>query len=224
MRQSDGEEERAKHEYWKYKKLLKSGNEKMILRYFPTLSTTFMYQGYTPALQKIRPLWEKKLPGGELKTRLIATFDKFERFQPGKPAPEFHLQDVTGKERTLSEFRGKIVVIDVWATWCSGCMYHLPEYIAIAKKYAGRDDIVFIGVSQDRNQDDWKRGIKQKGAEGLLNLFASPAFGRDFNIPGIPHYMVIDAKGNYVISKITDQGEHLSGVEKVVKQALNKKK
>lgn len=212
--------------YRKYKILLESGHEKMMLRYFPCLKITFLYGGYTLALKRIRPLLNKHLPEGELKDELMTIYERYDRYLPGKPAPEFCMVDLTGKERTLKDFAGKIAVFDVWATWCSGCVAHLPDFVNLAKKYEGRDDIVFIAVSQDRNHNDWKKGVERLKASSLVNLFCSATFAKDYNIPGIPLYMIIDEEGKFITSKvpINALGDKLEGVEKLIEETLKKRK
>lgn len=63
----------------------------------------------------------------------MARFQRAERVEPGKPAPAFTMKDAHDKEHSLKDYRGKILVIDVWATWCSGCVAKLPYYVKIAE-------------------------------------------------------------------------------------------
>lgn len=221
-----GKEENDKYAYEKYKELLESGNKEVILKYFPYLRSVFMYSGYTPALKRIRPLLEQKMPEGKEKDELMVRFERAERVEPGKPAPAFTMKDASGKERSLSDYRGKILVVDVWATWCSGCVAKLPYYVKLAEKYKGRNDIEFITVSQDRNWDDWQKGIVRLKATALTNLFERGSFAEDYNIPGIPLYMIIDEEGNFIISKVSLStiGDHLEGLEKLIEEILNKRK
>lgn len=221
-----GEEMEDEYIYERYKELLESGNEKAILNYFPSLRTVFMYDGYAPSLRRIRPLLEQKMPEGKEKDELMARFERVERVEPGQSAPAFTMKDAHGKERSLSDYRGKILVIDVWATWCSGCVAKLPYYIKLAEKYKERKDIEFITVSQDQNWDAWQKGIVRLKATGLTNLFESGTFAEDYNIPGIPLYMVIDEEGKFITSRVPldSIGEHLEGLEKVIEETLSKRK
>lgn len=67
---------------------------------------------------------------------------------PGRPAPAWKLMDVDGKPVSLSQFRGKVVILDFWATWCPPCRTEIPGYIALQKKY-GSEGLAVIGVSVD---------------------------------------------------------------------------
>lgn len=63
-------------------------------------------------------------------------------------APDFSLKDVNGKDVTLSQFKGRIVVLDFWATWCPPCRMSIPELVGLQKEFRGRG-LVVIGVSLD---------------------------------------------------------------------------
>jgi len=73
--------------------------------------------------------------------------------EPKKPL-DLTVTDVTGKKITLSDYRGNVVVIDLWATWCGYCVEEMPEIVAYQKE-AEQEDIPlqFIGLSVDRPQD-----------------------------------------------------------------------
>ena len=133
--------------------------------------------------------------------------------------------DAEGKEYTFAQFRGKIIVIDVWATWCSSCLAKMPDFIALRDRYAGRDDIVFITVSIDRKdaRDSWLATIERRRMEGLLNLtpdceFQSQ-FESDYHISGIPRYIVIDKEGCIVTAYAPPPG---GGLDEVITKAYDR--
>src|SRR6266700_259737 len=70
-----------------------------------------------------------------------------------KAAPDFTLRDSTDTPVKLSDYRGRVVLLDFWATWCHGCMTEIPWYIEFQQKYEQRG-LVVIGVSMD--DDGWK--------------------------------------------------------------------
>src|SRR5450432_1504901 len=70
-----------------------------------------------------------------------------------KAAPEFMLQDSSGKTMTLKDYRGKVLLLDFWATWCHGCKEEIPWFAGFHEKYASKG-LSVVGVSLDA--DGWK--------------------------------------------------------------------
>ena len=64
-------------------------------------------------------------------------------------APNFTLPDLTGKSVTLSDYRGKTVIVDFWATWCAPCVYQIPVLNSVWEDHRDRADLVVLGVSID---------------------------------------------------------------------------
>jgi len=73
--------------------------------------------------------------------------------QVGRPAPDFTLHDSAGSPVKLSAYKGKVVLLDFWATWCTGCKVEIPWYVEFQNKYRN-DGLAAIGVSMD--DDGWK--------------------------------------------------------------------
>ncbi len=66
----------------------------------------------------------------------------------GQPAPVFSLQDVSGKALDLAAYRGKVVLLDFWATWCAPCLTEIPHFVDLQKRYRDRG-VQIIGISLD---------------------------------------------------------------------------
>lgn len=78
----------------------------------------------------------------------------------GSIAPEFRLKGPDGKELALSDFRGKYVVLDFWASWCGDCRRDIPNIKALYEKYSPKG-VEFVGVSFDDNAERWQNAIKE---------------------------------------------------------------
>ncbi len=115
-------------------------------------------------------------------------------------AADFTYPDRNGKLVSLSDFRGKVVLVDVWATWCGPCRAEIPHLVKLEKEMEGKD-VVFIGVSIDQKKDHrkWLEVLEQEGLSGV-QLFAgvSPQIMKDYKFTTIPRFMVFDREGKVV--------------------------
>ena len=111
-------------------------------------------------------------------------------------APVWVLRDVEGREVKSSDYLGKVVVVDFWATWCPPCRKEIPDYIAWQKKYAERG-LVILGLSLDEAPSS---DVKAFGAKMKINyplLMADAATAEAFGgVEGLPTAFVIDREGN----------------------------
>jgi peroxiredoxin len=119
---------------------------------------------------------------------------------PGKEAADFSYPDVDGKTHSLSEYRGKVVLLDIWATWCGPCRKEFPALKKLATEMHN-SDLLFLGISIDAPKDK-KRWAEMIASEALpcVQLLAGPdqKFSDSYKINSIPRYIVIDKKGNIV--------------------------
>ncbi|WP_222536867.1 TlpA family protein disulfide reductase [Pedobacter polysacchareus] len=129
-----------------------------------------------------------------------------EQFAPdtafiGKSAYDFSLPDVNGKTVSMKDFKGKVVLIDVWATWCGPCKAQMPFLKEVEEAYKGNSNIVFVGISVDSEsvKQKWLDMIKDKGLDGIQLLDNSgKSFAKKYKIAAIPRFLLIDKKGNWV--------------------------
>lgn len=121
---------------------------------------------------------------------------------PGLPGYEFTYKDIEGKNVSFSDFRGKIVYIDAWATWCGPCRAEIPSLKKLEKEFHGKD-IVFVSISLDKSKDTekWKRFVREKELTGI-QLISDDAFNtslaRDYKINSIPRFLLFDKEGKIV--------------------------
>ncbi|MHC4325873.1 MAG: HEAT repeat domain-containing protein, partial [Planctomycetota bacterium] len=110
----------------------------------------------------------------------------------GKTAPPFTLKDLNGKQVSLSDFKGKVVLLDFWATWCGPCRRVIPHLEALHKKYK-EQGLVIIGMNNERNHDKVRAFAKEQMSYIVL-LDADEQF-KAYGIRGIPAAFYIDREG-----------------------------
>lgn len=132
--------------------------------------------------------------------KLTALFDSWASLMPGNMAPDFTTVDLEGNEKKLSDFRGKYVYIDVWATWCGPCKQEIPFLKEMDKTFEGQE-LVILSVSIDDSQEPWKKMVNEEALTGT-HVFIEGAWGstlvKDYKIAGIPRFMLVDPDGKIV--------------------------
>ena len=128
-----------------------------------------------------------------------------------RPAPAWSLKDVDGREVRSSDFKGKVVLVDFWATWCAPCRKEMPEYSAWQKKYADRG-LVILGLSLDEAEP---AEVKKVGAALKVSyplIMAEPDVAESFgDFKGLlPTAYLIDREGNirHVKTGLTDMAAY----------------
>ena len=114
-------------------------------------------------------------------------------------APGITLNDINGKKVSLSDFKGKVVYLDLWASWCGPCLYEMSHSQDVKAKYRENPEVVFLYISIDSDQDAWKRMVKKKNIHGIhLNSKGGKEDDviNKFKANTIPRYILIDKNGN----------------------------
>ncbi len=116
----------------------------------------------------------------------------------GKPAPDFTLKTLDGKTLTLSELRGKTVVLNFWATWCPPCKVELPWFVELQKQY-GPQGLQIVGISEDEGgKDKVAQFVKEMGVNYTIAVddnSVSPKYG---DVEDLPTTFYIDRSGKIV--------------------------
>ena len=154
------------------------------------------YDQYLSGMEK----YGKYLVTPSLKEMAEAVGTKLYNTRPGGVAADFTYPDVNGKMVSLSDFKGKVVLVDVWATWCGPCRGEIPHLKKLEEEMHGKD-VVFLGVSVDeaKNKQKWLDFIEKEGLKGVQVLASGwSKITKDYKITGIPRFMVFDRNGNIV--------------------------
>jgi len=116
----------------------------------------------------------------------------------GRSAPDFTLKDLNGNSVSLHQFRGHVVILDFWASWCAPCRSSMPTLDNFAAEYHDKG-LVLIGVSLDRSASDASSFLNGNDYHRLIALWesaiASQAVAGTYGVSAIPHTFVIDADG-----------------------------
>jgi thiol-disulfide isomerase/thioredoxin len=118
-------------------------------------------------------------------------------FKDPRPAPAFTLKDLDGRAITPASMRGKVVIVNFWATWCPPCRAEIPDLIALQEKY--KDTLQVIGISEDEDGVD---GVKRFVAEHKINYpvaMTTPEIEKLFpGISALPTSFIVDRESRVV--------------------------
>ncbi len=115
-----------------------------------------------------------------------------------REAPDFTLQDVEGKDVRLSDYRGKVVLLKFWATWCAPCRMEVPDFINLQRDYRDRG-VEVIAVSMDREGARVVAPfVRQHGINYRVAVDGSTVVNRLGGIPGVPTTFLLDRQGRIV--------------------------
>jgi cytochrome c biogenesis protein CcmG/thiol:disulfide interchange protein DsbE len=133
------------------------------------------------------------------------------------PAPDFTLETIDGKSITLSSLRGKVVLIDFWASWCPPCREEAPRLSQVYKEYESQG-VEFIGISIWDRLNDAKDYIKRFDVTYPSGLDTQGTILVDYGVRGIPEKFFIDTQGKLVAKFIGPS--NTDGLRKTLDQLL----
>ena len=131
---------------------------------------------------------------------LRAEVEEVEAFMVGGVAPDFTQETPEGESLSLSDLRGKVVLVDFWASWCGPCRRENPNVVRLYEQYAD-EGFEILGVSLDRQKDRWLQAIE---ADGLQWKHVSDlkgwqnAVAQQYSVNSIPHTILLDAEGRII--------------------------
>lgn len=147
--------------------------------------------------------------------------------QVQEEAPAFSLNDLHGMLHSISDYRGKVVVINFWASWCPECVEELPSLNTLYEQYKVKG-VVVLGIATDRKHDSVDPLLKRMGVTYpiLLNT-AGVALLRQYRVIGLPSTVVIDRNGIIIERSIgrTDFGSpaFTNKIESLIDPAKNRR-
>ncbi len=151
-------------------------------------------------IQPILDYFNKNCLDNNVKTELLAKVEEISLLGPGKPAPEIELIDMDGRIHSLTDYKGKKIYIDVWATYCGKCIAEMPAVHELEKDYKNKNWI-FLMVSLDTDNEKWQAKAKELGhldRQFIVKDGHKSQFNKDYRIGYAPRYIIIDSKGKLV--------------------------
>lgn len=116
----------------------------------------------------------------------------------GAVAPAFKLPDTKGKTVQLSDFKGKVVYLDIWATWCGTCLKEIPYMERLKEKFRDKN-VEMITISIDTKVDVWLAKVAAMKMQGIQlidsNGSTNSKIAKNYKVHGVPHFILIDKHG-----------------------------
>ena len=159
-----------------------------------------LYKSLDAGLSKKFPNDKNVIMFHEVVERMLST-------NVGQFAPEISLPSPDGKEIALSSLKGKLVLIDFWASWCGPCRKEMPNVIKIYSKFKNKGFEIY-GVSLDQDKEKWMQAITKDGINwpqvSDLKYWDNVA-ARIYNVQGIPYTVLIDKDGKIIAKNLRGQ-------------------
>ncbi|MBL7901645.1 MAG: AhpC/TSA family protein [Bacteroidia bacterium] len=170
-----------------------------------------LYKLLDAGLSKRYPSERSVMMFHDVVTKMVAT-------SIGQTAPEILLPSPDGSQIALSSFRGKVVLVDFWASWCGPCRKEMPNVVKAYAKFKNKG-FEILGVSLDQDKDRWVEAIAKDGmtwpqVSDLKYWESAPA--RLYNVQSIPYTVLLDKEG-----KILDKNLRGEALEKRLEELLN---
>lgn len=187
---------------------------KQLLNNFKEISSSEMYFNYVNNYIKANPVKEDHTNKTQEK----------EKTNTSSESP-ISFNGLDGKKHSLEEFKGKVVYIDFWASWCGPCRMMFPYSKKLFESLEEKEKkkIVFLFISIDADEETWKKAIEQNHLEGFQ--FHSPGNWQSeavkyFKINSIPRYMIVNKKGDFIDfnAKRPSETELLDRLRELIKE------
>jgi cytochrome c biogenesis protein CcmG/thiol:disulfide interchange protein DsbE len=151
---------------------------------------------------------------------LIACLPGF-AVETGQAAPAFSLP-ATGSEINLADYKGKVVYLDFWASWCGPCKQSFPWMNAMQTKY-GPQGLKVIAVNLDANKADWKQFLDIVPANFVVAFDQKGMVARQYNIKGMPTSLLIGRDGKIIVQHAGFNAADRATLEQAIETLIGKK-
>ena len=139
-----------------------------------------------------------------MKNRLSEKYQSALETVSGKQSIDFDYENFSGGRKTLNDLAGKILYIDVWATWCGPCIKEFPSLKELVQEYDDKKiEFVSISIDHEKDYEKWRKMVSEKNIGGI-QLYDSEglnsSFMKAFNVGLIPRFIMLDKEGKIITS------------------------
>ncbi|CAN5329227.1 hypothetical protein BH10ACI2_BH10ACI2_15350 [soil metagenome] len=153
----------------------------------------------------------------QYKTALKQRLDGLLKFGKGDPALNFVAVNLDGKTVGLESLKGKVIYLDLWATWCGPCTQEMPFYEKLRQKYKDNNNIAFVSLSIDDNNALWHKNVADRKADGNQWLISRNKL-LDYNVVDVPRTIIIDR--SFRIANLNAPVPSAKDTEKMIDELL----
>ena len=171
-------------------------------------------------LERIFRNFDADVQVSEMARKVRENIELRERIEPGRQAPNFTLAQRNGTPLTLSDFRGKVVVLDFWASWCKPCRASFPWLREFYEEYQNKG-VEIIGVSIDKNKTSWEKALSDEKLPWLQVLDGTlghkeKRVGELYDVLYVPTFVLLDKEGKIVVRAHMEKEDLIKQVEEIL--------
>ena len=169
----------------------------------------------TPVKYQELKAFAEGLKNKDFSTTYLGRLERRAKLMEGRPAVDLDIATVEGKAGKLSDYKGKVMYVDFWATWCGPCMGEMPHFNELSKKYP---NIRFVGISVDDSEKAWKSRLANGDHGDVTEVICHDSRTKTgWDITGIPRFLLIDENFNIISADAPRPSE-----KETIEQLLNK--